>query len=172
MENKIVHNEDSIKRIIRESIGKVLKENKDGILLEMALPRKTYKERIVNLIPQLLENWCLVRYCTIVGNIPTKSHWQSELRGVILTISRLTMSGNDSVESRHKVLDEIWNDEDYYIPHTLNMTIANKFITENISIKSEEYGNVLLDCIESKENIFNVILQRDIESITRYVENI
>ena len=48
----------------------------------------------------------------------------------------------------------------------------NKFLKENINIKDETYGNVLSDCIKERNNIFNVILSRDIDVIVSYVKSI
>lgn len=171
MEKKII-TEHELHSIIRESIAKILNENKEGLLLEMALPRKTYKKRVSDITPQLLENWCLVRYATIHGNVQQKQHWQTELRGHLLTISRFSITGNDTPTSRLKVFQEIWQEEDLNLPETLNLVIANKFMAEGISIKSEEYGQVLYDCINATNKIFEIILGRNIESITQYVESI
>lgn len=171
MEKKII-TESELRSIVRESIAKILKENQEGILLEMALPRKTYKKRISDIIPQLLENWCLVRYATIHGNVQQKQHWQTELRGHFLTMSRFSITGNDTPVSRLKVFQEIWREEDLNLPETLNLVIANKFMSEGISIKSEEYGQVLYDCIGSTNKIYEIIIGRDIDAITQYVETI
>lgn len=164
--------ECELRLIIRDSIDTILKENQEELLLEMALPRKTYKERISNLIPQLLENWCLVRYATIHGGIQQKLHWQTELRGHILTMSRLSITGNDTPSSRLKVFNEIWREEDLNLPGTLNMVIANKFMVEGINIKTEEYGQVLYDCINATNKIYEIIVGRDIDAISQYVESI
>ena len=166
-------NEEKIHNALMEAIDKVLKENKNRTLLnEMALPRKTYKERVDNLIPQVLENWCLVHYCTLINREENKSHWMGELRGYLLTLSRLSISGNDSLDSRTRVFKEIWEENDYNNPEFLNLTIANKFITENIETTSKEYGQMLADCIESTSNIYNAILSRNINVISEYVSSI
>jgi hypothetical protein len=138
----------------------------------MALPRKTYKERIRGLSCQLLENWCLVRYCSLIGQEVYKKHWADELRGHMLSMSRLSIKGNDSVETRQKVFEEVWADDDYDNPQLLTMVVANKFISEGIDVKSKPVTQCIMDCINAKSNIIKVILLRDIEKITQYVQSL
>lgn len=169
---KIRISEKKLHSILSEEIRAVLEENKRGSLNEMALPRKSYKEKVDSLIPQILENWCLVHYCTIIGRTEYKIHWSDELRGHLLTISRFSIKGNDSVESRMKVLQELWEENDYNQVQFLNMTVASKFIKEGIDISSTEYGQVLGDCIVSEQELFDVIISRDIALIANYSRSI
>lgn len=170
MEN--LTDENKLKSIISEEIGELQKENHKKILNEMTFPRKTYKEKIDSLIPQLLEKWCLIHYCTITGGGESKNNWRNELRVCFNTISRFLIKENDSMKSRLKVLTEIWDDNDFSNPTFLDLTIANKFIKENIGIDTTEYGKVISDCINSAQNIFDVILSRDILLIAKYVKTI
>ncbi len=135
----------------------------------MALPRKTYKERVRDVSCQLLESWCLVRYCSLIAQEQYKKHWSDELRGHMLSISRLSMKGNDSIEARQKVFEEVWADEDYDNPQFLLLTIANKFIIEGIDVNSEPVMQCIMDCIKAKSDIIRVVLLRDINKITQYV---
>lgn len=165
--------EKKLKEIIKESIREILEENKRLFLVEMAFSRNDYKEKIDSLFPQILENWCLVRYCSIVGGIVTKNHWVNELRGYLVGASRYIVKKNDSIRTRRKVLDEIWDENDYSIPKILNMTVINKMFDESaIDTESEEYKQTITDCINAKQDIFNAILLRDAQSIKEYVEQI
>lgn len=100
------------------------------MLNEMALPLKNYKDKVDSLIPQILENWCLAHYCSIIGKTEYQIHWSDELRSNLLTASRFSIKGNDSVETRMKVLQELWSENDYNQAQFLNMTVVNKFIKE------------------------------------------
>ena len=66
------------------------------LMMEMALYRKDYKNRMNSIIPQVLTNWCLTRYCTVSEQEYSKSHWTGELSGYLLTASRLSLKKNDS----------------------------------------------------------------------------
>jgi len=159
----------TLTNIISECIHQALNEE---MLCEMALPRKTYKEKVDGLIPQILENWCLVRYCSILGLEHNKSHWSDELRGHLLTVSRFSIKGNDSIQSRRKIFLEIWEENDYDKSQFLNMTIANKFLKEGFDLSSIEYEQAIKDCIDSEQKLFEAILSRDVEFITNYARTI
>ena len=169
---KVRISEKKLHTILSEEIRAVLEENKRGMLNEMALPRKNYKDKVDSLIPQILENWCLVHYCSIIGRTEYKTHWSDELRGHLLTASRFSIKESDSMESRMKVLQELWSENDYSQVQFLNMTVVNKFIKEGIDTSAAEYGQVLEDCIGSEQDLFNVILSRDIALITNYSRSI
>lgn len=82
------------------------------------------------------------------------------------------MKGNDSIEARKKVFEEVWADEDYNNPQLLTMVIANKFINEGIDVNSESVTCSIMDCINAKSDIIGVILLRDINKITQYVQSL
>lgn len=170
---KITISENKLHSILKDTIIEVLNENRKLLLTEMSVKRNEYKAKIDNLMPQVLENWCMVHYSTLVGGIDAHNHWADELRGHLLTVSRFTIKGNDSIKSRQKVLQEIWEENDYNKPKFLNMTIINKMLEESrIDVSSVEYGQSLFDCIEAKQDIFNAILSRDIDAISKYTRSI
>lgn len=164
--------ETRMREIIRESVKKVLEEKKKGLITEMPYPRGVYKDKINSILPQIFTNWCLVKYRTITNTEPYKKHWKAELRGFMCTAARYTLKGNDSVETRQKVFNEILIENDYNLPQTMNLVICNKFIEEQISIESEQYEQVIIDCINSIGNILSRILNRDVPSIIEYIETI
>lgn len=158
--------------LTEEEIKEIIKEAIRDVLLEMPLPRKAYKSKVDSEIPQILENWCLVRYCSLTQASNTKNHWKGELCGHFLTASRLSVKGNNSQKARLKVLSEIWQENDYDKINVLNMTVINKFFIEEIDTSSQIYKQVLNDCLNAKQNIFSVILSKDINSIKSYIETI
>ena len=164
--------ESDLCKIIKETVKRVLEERDKHLLLEMPLHRKNYKERITNELPQVIINWCLVHYCTIIGRTQSKEHWKDELRGHIFGISSLSIKENDGVKKRLKVLSEIWAEDDYDKPKNLTLKVCNKFIKEQINIDSEEFVTTIQDCLNCKEGLFNVILSRDIETARNYVDSI
>lgn len=169
---KKIIKETELRRIIKESIEKVLNEQGKHVLLEMPLHRKNYKERLTNELPQVIINWCLVHYCTIVGQKHLKEHWKDELLGHIFNISSLSIKENDKPQKRLKVLSEIWIEDDYNKPENLTLKVCNKFIKEQININSEEYITTIQDCLNCPKELFNVIISRDIETIRNYINSI
>lgn len=165
-------NETELKAIIKETVQKVLNNQKNNLLTEMSLRRKDYKERLANELPQVIINWCLVHYCSISGRVYLKEHWKDELRGHIYNMSSLSIKENDSAEKRLKVLRAIWQEDDYDKPDNLTLKVCNKFIKEDIDINSEEYIRVIQDCLHCADALFDVILSRNVETIRNYVETI
>ena len=161
-----------LNKLVRESVMKILEEKEGGVLLEMAYDRGRYKSKIDDRLPQILTNWCLVRYCSIVGNEKNRNHWLGELRGLLSTVARYSLRGNNSVSSRLSVLEEIWDENDFSIPNNVNLEVSSKFMNEGINIDSEEYVTAVVDCIESKDDIFKAILSKDIRYIQSYIDSI
>lgn len=161
--------ESQLRELIRESVSKVLGRR---LIMEMAYSRSNYKIKADNEFPQVLINWCLVRYCSIIGGSRLKKHWKGELRGHMLNISRYAIKGNDGWEKRLKVFKEIFKENDYYNASFLTLVVANKFVEENINIRSVGFENTIIDCISGFEALFNAILSRDIDLIEEYVESI
>ena len=60
----------------------------------------------------------------------------------------------------------------YNNPQLLTMVIANKFINEGIDVNSESVTRSIMDCIKAKSDIIGVILLRDINKITQYVQSL
>ena len=164
--------ESQLREIVKESVKQVLESRKKHLLMEMPLPRATYKERVDAGLPQIFINWCLVRYRTITETLPYKKHWQGEFRGHMYAISRLSIKGNDSIDTRRKVLSEILSENDYDNPQFLTLTVCNKFIEENLDIESDAFITTISDCIQSIWSIFELILKRDVQEINNYVETI
>ena len=164
--------EEEIREIIRESVRDVLNERKKGLIIEMPYHRGVYKEKVNNLLPQIFINWCLVRYRTITKNSTYIKHWKDELRGHMFTAAKYSIKDNNSEESRMKVLNEILSEEDYDQPRALSLTVCNKFIKEKINVNSNEYEQVIIDCIDSIRVIFDLIVSKDIQKITNYIETI
>lgn len=53
------------------------------------------------------------------------------------------------------------------------MAIVNKMLEEeNIDVSSRAYCQAIIDCIEARKDIFNVILSRDIPIISEYSRSI
>ncbi|MGM9745802.1 MAG: hypothetical protein ACI30H_02435 [Paludibacteraceae bacterium] len=161
--------EEKLIEFIRKTIIETINEQMLG---EMSLPRSTYKERIRVLTNKILENWILVRYCTLVGQTRYKKHWSDELYGHMITVSRWKLKKTDKIEIREKIFREIWDEEDFNDVQCLRMAISRKFMNEKIDINSENVLQCITDCIDNTNNLIHVILQRDIDGIVSYIKSI
>lgn len=163
---------DKIRRIVREQIRSMIEAEKSGLLVEMALRRKVYKNRIDNLMPQVIENWCLVHYCTLSGNNLYKEHWKSELRGYIVSIFRLAIKDNNSEKSRNHVFSEIWIENEFDEPSIIDYVINTKFKREKIDTTTETYADIIADFVFSQKKLIEVMLSKDYNVLDSYLETI
>ena len=76
---------NTLKEFLLESIQKTY-------VFEMAVSRKELKDKVDSLIYQIIENWCLVKHCTLYDSLNrNKNHWKKncELICLIYIISSL-----------------------------------------------------------------------------------
>lgn len=163
--------ETKIRKVVRSEITEALKKKNAKLLLEYSYRRKEYKDRFDALIPQILTNWCLVRHCSLTGkNENLKHHWQTELLAHMLSLSAISLKGNNSAEARRKAIMEVLDDQDVQIPNTLDLIVSGKFFSEDIQTDTDEYNQTLSDCIKSLGDIVDAILSKDKMTILQYVK--
>jgi hypothetical protein len=163
--------EHILNKIISEAIERLIHRN---VLLEMAFDRANYKQKVDALIEQLIQYWCLVKYCTISReNNINRNHWACELQGILATISRYNINGNNSPASRMKALREVWNDNDFDTQtQCVDLAVYNKFNEEKIDITSPAYQATLQCCIDACNEIISVIVQKSRAAIDTYVKTL
>lgn len=167
---KIKLTEQDLLSVIKESVYQVFKDN---VLLEYAVSRKEFVRNVYNLSYQIIENWCLIHYCTLTKRTETKEHWKRELRGHMQNIMRDTISANNSQKTKLKAIKEGFNKVDLYngAERILNIIIF-KFEDEKIKI-DKTVEQVALDCSLAIDDIANVLsLSNQENKIREYVDSI
>lgn len=163
-------NEKKFKSLIRESIYKVLNET---YLLEYALKRKEFLQNVRDIVFQLIENWCLIHYCTLTSSKnELKEHWKTEFFGHMSKIIRTKIKDADNLV-RLKAIKEAFNDMDLYESSDLIFNfVSYKFIEENIEL-NEIVHKVCEDCFNSINDIAYIAsLQNDFKSLKEYIQTI
>lgn len=70
------------KEFINETVYDVI--NRIGVINEIAVPLKNYKSRVDGLRFQLVENWCLCKWCQLYNpKCENFAHWIVELKACI-----------------------------------------------------------------------------------------
>ena len=72
-------------------------------LLDMAITRADYIKNLDSLFPQIVQNWCLVKY----GNehhLPLVNHWKTELRSHLLKLNGYNIKSS----SKQGILKQKW----------------------------------------------------------------
>lgn len=159
--------------LIKSNMETLLDKRSNDLLLEFALPRKKVKGRISNMLPQIIENWCLIKYSNI-NNINNNlvNHWKNELSAHLNNVSRLQIKENDSFDNRKTLLNSIIIEEDLTDVNVIDMIICSKFVKENISIDSKEYGNVIIDFINNINIIVDLICNKNRDLILNYIKEL
>lgn len=149
-----------IKRIIEmtdESVSETL--NRMGMITEMAVPLKKYRERVDGLRFQLVENWCLCKYCQLFDALNVNfKHWTNELKSVIDNLKFLDIKGE---ASKGRLLEKMLvSDYDYKDSGMIKRIIAGKFKKENIS-DPEKVESVCSAFAGGVDDIISVISDND-----------
>lgn len=152
--------EEELKHLISESVNNYLSSDKGSMLLEMAMERKAFKERVERILLQIIENWCLIYYSKITNsNEKLINHWKSELDAHISSVISYQIKGNNSPQKRNKVICELWDELDYKLPQTIAIIVRNKFLKEHLDIKSNEYFETCEQFVNYSDNLIHTLSQ-------------
>lgn len=100
-------------------------------LNEMAIPLKDFKNRVDSLRLQLIENWCLCKYCQMYAKTnPNFNHWKIELRAQMDNIKSLNIKGGNKLRTLTKMFI---TDYDFDDASTIYRIIIGKFNREGIT---------------------------------------
>lgn len=163
--------EKKLKSIIAECISQIINERLE--LSEMSIPCKEYKERIEKLSQQLLEKWCLVRWCSNAKqkNRPLRNHWAKQLRGYFISMAYLNLK-DGNFPKRLKLVREIWKMRDFDDVTTVKLIVSGKFDDEDIDRNSEAFLQTIEDCAQAANDITMLIALRDYDRICQYIEKL
>ena len=144
---------------IKEYILDVIQES---YIFEMAYDRKEIKKRVEGLVNQIIENWCLIKYCSLYDNNNTnKYHWKQELKAHLYDIYEMKIKGGNAKTKYNLISEIIYDKKEITTSSKISSIIRIKFRKENIVI-----DNDICDlCIENLNNIIELI------SIMNYIIN-
>lgn len=160
--------ESELREVVKKEVNKQL-----SIILEYAIPRAKFIENAYNLSNQIIENWCLIHYCTLTGRTDTKEHWKDELYAHMENVTRKVIKKNNSYEVRLKAITEGFEWEDLLSgPDRISMLILRKFKKENIDTSSKEYLQCIEDCFNSVNTIIDIMAKFNPSLIYEYIKTI
>ena len=146
------------------------------VLNEMAMERKEYITFLKGgILKQLIQNWCLVRYCRIEPKFVTtcRNHWASELRAIAIDLSSYKLCKDNKRrdkkrEATRKIIIDYfeYNDID-----TVTRVIHPKFYDENIrSYEDEQF--IAIQFIKELDVIIDMITKGAMDDIDAYIEEL
>lgn len=160
--------------LTEKKLQEIVAKEVEKALNEMAMPFSLYKDKVADILPQIIENWCLVYYCRISGtHQDLRNHWASELSAAMGKISNMNIKGGNHAVVRMKALFYVWNLYDYDTSEmVVSNVIWNKFRKGNIDTTSEFYSDTISAFLKSTKEIINVLLTQSAEQIEEYVKNL
>ena len=107
------------------------------IINEMAVPLKTYRARVDGLRFQLVENWCLCKWCQLFNpECENFAYWITELKDCIDNLKFLDIKNN--IDKRKTLIKMLVKDYDYDNANMIERIIRGKFVRENITDNTQK----------------------------------
>ena len=118
-------------RIVNEPVESTLKRIGGSIVNEMALPLKTFRQRVDGLRFHLIENWCLLKYCQMYSpNNVNLAHWSSEFIACADYIRGFEIKGG--MNKQRTITKMLVVDYDYNQSRKILPIIRDKFDLEKM----------------------------------------
>lgn len=155
-----------LKQMINETVNDVL--NRIGVINEMAVPLKNYKARVDGLRFQLVENWCLCKWCQLFNpECENFVHWITELKSCIDNLKFLDIK--NGIDKRKTLIRMLVTDYDYNDANMIERIIRSKFARENLTDNIQK----VRVCIAFADNIMGLIDAISMEAIDsdEYIQN-
>lgn len=158
------------KKYIKDILNETVEDTiiRLGLINEMVVPLKSYKARVDGLRFQLVENWCLCKWCQLFNTESENfSHWIAELKACINNLKFLDIK--NGINKRRILIRMLIKDYDYDNSNMIERIIRSKFIKENIHDNNQK--NCI--CSEFADNInelINVISDDTIDT-DEYIQN-
>ena len=155
---------------IKEYILGVIQES---YIFEMAYDRKEIRKRVEALTNQIIENWCLVTYCSLYDkNNTNKNYWKQELKAHLYNIYEMKIKGGNAKTKYNLISEIIYDKKEITTSSKIASIIRVKFRTENIII----YNDICDLCIENLNYIIELISNNEnddnTDRIYDYVEQL
>ena len=151
----------------------ILEKLQNTLIFEMTYSRKELKNSFDSILDQIIENWCLVKYCSLydTSNI-NRNHWTNELTAHIYNILNRQLNNAGDGAKLQLLKSVAYDQKEYTTAAAIKKCIRLKFKKENIQITDE----LCSACIEDLETILELISKQDTEenyeNIDTYIENL
>ena len=147
-----------------KSLYKYIKESQ---ILEMSLNLNKFKDKIDGIYIQLIQNWCLVRWCDLNQDNDIskrlRNHWASELKSNMFVIQKEKLkSGRKDKVIKNELINH-YELDDY---NEIADIIRDKFSKECLS---KYVINISFDCAEHINEICKVLSTNNKYDIEEYI---
>lgn len=174
-ENKIQLTESELRHMVERVCRSVIREELQRYLItEMAMSVKDYRTRVEGLMPQILENWCLIRYSTLTGERQeVKRHWKCELRAHINNIASIKLKNGNSKLTKQNALYTLWNMYDWDTDENcIARRLCAKFDEENLPTNGEAFARVVEDFKNESKALVGILTSDSNLEVMEYIDSI
>lgn len=134
---------------------------------EMATKLSDFRMDVKNVINQIIENWCLVKWCDdnpneLISN-RLRNHWATELKGYMNFIAGINLKSG----KKDKVLKSILIDDlelDY--GNSISIIIRKKFDKEGLS---KYINKISFECANQINRIINILASNE-NDVEEYIK--
>lgn len=139
---------------------------KNFYITEMAIKLGEFRNNSEGIINQIIENWCLVRWCDMYPNKLTskrlRNHWATELINHMLHINNIKLKGSRKDKALHNlVIKTLEYDNSIEVANIIRNKFDEEILENYVTITSEE-------CANNIENICNILCSNE-NTIKEYV---
>lgn len=131
-------------------------------IIEMALKKAKYQDRVADLLPQIAQNWCLCTYCKVYD--PDNRNyrgWRKELIAHIGTLNSLPVKGDKEKWTREEVI----NTSEYNNVDVIRRSCDFKLDYEDdIDFTQVIRKELYRDCAENAETIVSLVSSDELPS--------
>ena len=124
-------------------------------IIEMALKKAKYQDRVADLLPQIAQNWCLCTYCKVYD--PDNRNyrgWRKELIAHIGTLNSLPVKGDKEKWTREEVI----NTNEYNNVDVIRRACDFKLNDEDdIDFPQVIRKELYRDCAENAETMVSLV---------------
>lgn len=150
--------------------------HEQDVLNDIAMEINDYTSYLkAGILKQLVQNWCLVRYCRLHHKFVTtcRNHWASELRAIAVEISSYKLcKDNKRREKKREATRKIIIDYfEYNDIETVELVIHAKFYDANIRNYEDEQF-IAIQFIKELDVIIDMITNGAIDDIDAYIEEL
>lgn len=142
---------------------------KNFYITEMAIKLGEFRSKSEGIINQIIENWCLVKWCDMYPDELTskqlRNHWATELISHMLYINNIKLKGSRKDKALHNLVIKTLEYDD---PIEVANIIRNKFEKERL----EKYINIMSEeCANNINTICKLLCCNDENYIKNYVNS-
>ena len=138
----------------------------ESYITEMAYTRRNFEDKITGVIPQIVQNWCLVRWAEMYPEhhlSVNRNHWATELKGHINSICvDKVKSGRKDKVIRNIMIDTLELNYDTAVAQKIRKKFNDEGLSKYINIMAHEFTKNVTE-------VCNIMSSDNEEEVDNYV---